>query len=230
MASIRAPGIKAAIFDAYGTLLDVHAAMARHAARIGPGWQAVSADWRAKQLEYTWVRSLAGPGQHRDFWTLTQEALAWTATRHGIGDPALLADVLTAYRHLDAFAEVPAMLRQLRLQGISRAILSNGEPGMLTDAVRSAGIAELLDDVLSVEAVGVFKPDPRVYRLCTERFGMPAAEMVFLSSNPWDAYAAQEFGFQVFWVNRSGVPDEYGLTGSVRVIPDLSLLPAALVG
>ena len=220
--------IKAAIFDAYGTLLDVHAAMGQHAARLGPNWHVISADWRTKQLEYSWVRSLAGPTQHRNFWTLTQEALAWVAAKHGITDPALLADISLAYRHLDAFAEVPEMLGQLRTMGIASAILSNGEPGMLAEAVGSAGIAGLLDDVLSVEAVGVFKPDPRVYRLCTERFKVPAGEMAFLSSNPWDAYAAREFGFQVFWVNRSGVPDEYGLTGSVRVIRDLAALPAAL--
>lgn len=220
--------IKAAIFDAYGTLLDVHAAMGRHATRLGPNWQVISADWRTKQLEYSWVRSLAGPTQHRDFWTLTQEALAWVATKYGITDPALLTDISLAYKRLDTFAEVPEMLRQLRTMGIGSAILSNGEPGMLAEAVGSAGITGLLDDVLSVEAVGVFKPDPRVYRLCTERFGVPAGEMGFLSSNPWDAYAAREFGFQVFWVNRSGVPDEYGLTGSVRVIRDLAALPAAL--
>jgi 2-haloacid dehalogenase len=221
--------IKAAIFDAYGTLLDVHAAMGRHASRIGPDWQAVSADWRNKQLEYSWVRSLTGPAQHRDFWTLTQEALAWVAAKHGIKDSELLADIRLAYRHLDAFSEVPEMLARLRTMGIACAILSNGEPGMLADAVGSAGIAGLLDDVLSVEAVGVFKPDPRVYRLCTERFGVPANEMAFLSSNPWDAYAAREFGFQVFWVNRSGVPDEYGLGASVRVLTDLAVLPDKLL-
>lgn len=222
--------IRAAVFDAYGTLLDVHAAMGRHAARIGPNWQAISADWRTKQLEYSWIRSLAGPAQHRDFWTLTQEALTWVAAKHGIADPALLTDIAASYRHLDAFAEVPAMLAALREQGVARAILSNGEPGMLADAVGSAGIAGLLDDVLSVEAVGVFKPDPRVYGLCTARFGLPPSEMAFLSSNPWDAFAAREFGFRVFWVNRAGAPDEYGLAGSVRLLRDLAELPAALTG
>ena len=102
--------IRAAVFDAYGTLLDVHAAMGRYAERLGPDWARMSADWRAKQIEYTWVRSLAGPAHHRDFWTLTQEALAFVAQRYGVGDAALLADVLAAYRVLDAYAEVPAML------------------------------------------------------------------------------------------------------------------------
>lgn len=216
--------MRAVVFDAYGTLLDVHAAMGRHAARLGPDWQRISAEWRAKQIEYTWVRSLAGAAHHRDFWTLTREALAFVAARHGVDDPALLADVLAAYRRLDAYPEVPAMLATLRTRGIARAILSNGEPGMLADAVRSAGIADLLDDVLSVETVAVFKPDPRVYRLVTDRFALPAAAVDFVSSNPWDAFGALAFGFRVHWVNRSGQPDEYGLRGRVTELADLASL------
>src|SRR6185437_8527524 len=145
------PAIRAAVFDAYGTLLDVHSAMARHADRLGTDWQHISADWRAKQIEYTWVRSLAGPAHHRDFWQLTQEALAHVAERHRITDEVLLGDVLAAYRVLGAYPEVPAMLAGLRDKGVARAILSNGEPGMLADAVQSAGIDRLLDAVLSVE-------------------------------------------------------------------------------
>jgi 2-haloacid dehalogenase len=217
--------IRAAVFDAYGTLLDVHAAMARYAARLGPDWARMSADWRAKQIEYTWVRSLAGAAHHRDFWQLTQEALAFVAQRYGVGDAALLADVLAAYRVLDAYPEVPAMLAALRDRGVARAILSNGEPGMLADAVRSAGIAALLDDVLSVEAVGVFKPEPRVYALVVDRFGLPRDAVAFFSSNPWDAFGALAFGFRVFWVNRLGQPDEYGLRGRVTELADLAFLP-----
>jgi 2-haloacid dehalogenase len=214
--------IKAAVFDAYGTLLDVHAAMKRYAHRLGPGWQSISAEWRIKQIEYTWVRSLAGPAQHRDFWTLTQEALGFVAERHGISDAALLSDVLAAYRQLDAYPEASAVLTRLRERGVARAILSNGEPGMLADAVHSAGIENLLDDVLSVESVGVYKPDPRVYRLVTDRFGVAPGDVGFVSSNPWDAFGALSFGFQVYWVNRSGQPDEYGLRGRVTEIADLS--------
>jgi len=220
--------VSAAVFDAYGTLLDVHAAMARHAARIGPAWQAVSADWRRKQIEYTWVRSLAGRAQHRDFWHLTEEALAWAAAQHGITDAALLAEVLQAYRQLTVFPEAPAMLVRLRDMGIARAILSNGEPGMLADGVRSAGISDLLDDVLSAESAGVFKPDPRVYRLATDRFGVPAEQIAFVSSNPWDAFGASTFGFQVFWVNRSKLPAEYDLHQRAAELHDLSALPGAL--
>jgi 2-haloacid dehalogenase len=214
--------IRAAVFDAYGTLLDVHAAMGRHAARLGPDWQRMSAEWRAKQIEYTWVRSLAGSAHHRDFWTLTQEALGFVAARYNVSDKALLADLLDAYRRLDAYPEAVSVLTALRDRGVARAILSNGEPGMLSDAVRSAGIAELLDHVLSVEDVGVFKPDPRVYRLVTERFGLAAGDIGFVSSNPWDAFGALSFGFQVYWVNRSGQPDEYGLRGRVTEVTDLS--------
>ena len=223
------PAIRAAVFDAYGTLLDVHAAMARYADRLGRDWQRMSADWRAKQIEYTWVRSLAGPTHHRDFWRLTQEALALrrAAPRHhrhrAAGGRARGVSPCS-----DAYPEVPAMLGALRDMGIPRAILSNGEPGMLSDAVRSAGIAELLDDVLSVEAVGVFKPDPRVYRLAVDRFQLPPDAIGFCSSNPWDAFGASAFGFRVFWVNRTGQPDEYGLRGTVTELADLSALPDAI--
>jgi 2-haloacid dehalogenase len=210
------------VFDAYGTLLDVHAAMGRHAARLGPDWQRMSAEWRAKQIEYTWVRSLAGPAHHRDFWTLTQEALGFVAERYNVSDKALLADLLDAYRRLDAYPDAVSVLTALRDRGVGRAILSNGEPGMLDDAVRSAGIAGLLDHVLSVEDVSVFKPDPRVYRLVTERFGLAAGDIGFVSSNPWDAFGAVSFGFQVYWVNRSGQPDEYGLRGRATEVTDLS--------
>jgi 2-haloacid dehalogenase len=214
------PQLRAAVFDAYGTLLDVHAAMARHAERLGPDWQRISAEWRAKQIEYTWVRSLAG--QHRDFWTLTREALNFVAQRHNITDQALLVDVLDAYRRLAAYPEVPRALGALRDRGIARAILSNGEPGMLADAVKSAGIAELLDDVLSVESIGVFKPDQRVYRLVTDRFALAPDAVDFYSSNPWDAFGALCFGFHVFWVNRGGQPDEYGLRGRVTELQSLA--------
>ena len=220
--------IRAAIFDAYGTLLDVHSAMGRHAGRIGPQWPQISQDWRGKQLEYSWVRSLAGPAQHQDFWRLTTAALDWTLARHNIADGALRQNLLDAYRVLDAYPDARTTLNALATAGIGRAILSNGEPAMLAAAVASAEITELLDAVLSVEDVGVFKPDPRVYRLATEKFGLPAAQMAFISSNPWDAFGARAFGFQVFWINRTGAPDEYGLRGSVAELFDLSTLAGVL--
>ena len=213
---------RAVIFDAYGTLLDLNAAMRRYADRLGPDWQQVSADWRMKQVEYSWVRSLAGPTYHRDFWHLTEEALVWAAARHDIRDAELLAEILMAYRHLDAYPEGPVVLRQLRDKGLPRAILSTGEPGMLRDAVRTAGLTDLLDAVLSVEAVGVFKPDSRVYQLAGSHFGLAASQMAFVSSNPWDAFGAQAFGFKVIWVNRTGQRAEYDLHGKVTEIRDLT--------
>jgi len=217
-----------AVFDAYGTLLDVHSAVARHAARIGPDWRRVSLDWRAKQLEYAWVRSLAGPAHHRNFAALTDAALAFVAARHDLSDLALLADLRAAYWSLDPYPEVLLVLAALRAAGRRTAILSNGAPQMLADGIAAAGLFDLLDAVLSVEAVGVYKPDPRVYALATQRFGVAPREIVFVSSNAWDAFGALEFGFSVVWVNRNGQPDEYGLRGRVREVADLSSLPDLL--
>ncbi|HYF09274.1 MAG TPA: haloacid dehalogenase type II, partial [Acetobacteraceae bacterium] len=205
------PQTEAVIFDAYGTLLDVHAAMARHAERVGPGWRQLSADWRAKQLEYTWVRSLTAPALHEDFFLCTRDALDVVCTRHGIGDAALKRDLIQAYLTLDAYPEVPEMLRAVRARGIATAILSNGTMNMLIAACEAAGIKALVDEILSVEEVGVFKPDRRVYQLATRQFGCPADRMVFVSSNAWDAQAALHAGFRTVRVNRTGEPDEYGL-------------------
>jgi 2-haloacid dehalogenase len=216
------------LFDAYGTLLDVHSAMARHAARLGPDWARISQDWRAKQLEYTWVRSLAGAAHHRDFADLTDAALAFVAARHGIADAGLLADLRTAYRALDAYPEAAPALARLRAAGRRTAILSNGEPAMLAQGVAAAGLHDLLDAVLSVEAAGIFKPDPRVYRLATAHFRVAPAEVAFVSSNAWDAFGALAFGFAVIWVNRSAQPDEYGLRGRVHEVADLSPVPDLL--
>jgi 2-haloacid dehalogenase len=222
------PAPAAVIFDAYGTLLDVHAPMAALAPRIGANWRQVSADWRAKQLEYTWVRSLTGHQQHQDFWRCTQDALDFVFARHGLAEDALRQDLLAAYRACPAYPEVPAMLAALRGMGVASAILSNGEPVMLAAAVEAAGIAALLDDVLSVEAVGVFKPHPLVYRLAERRFGLAAEAMAFVSANPWDTQAALAFGFQALRVNRNGDPDEYNLRGAVPELADLAALPGLL--
>lgn len=219
------PAPEAVIFDAYGTLLDVDAAMAGHAAQLGPRWPALSAEWRAKQLEYTWVRSLTGAAHHEDFWLCTRDALDFVFARHGIADAELARALMQAYRTLPAFPEVPAALRGLREHGIGTAILSNGTPGMLADALGHAGIARLVDEVLSVEEVGVFKPDPRVYRLAMRQFGCPPDRLVFVSANAWDAQAAHAAHLRVVRVNRTGAPDEYGLAAAgVAVVDDLAAL------
>ena len=219
--------IRAVLFDAYGTLLDVHSAMKRHAPALGPAWQAVSQTWRTKQLEYSWVRSLAGA--HRDFARLTREALDFAAAQHGITDPALLDTVEQAYRALDAYPDSAPVLERLRGGGIGRAILSNGETAMLAAGVRHAGLEGLLDAVLSADAAGVFKPDARVYALAMAQFTLPPDQMAFVSANPWDAFGAHRFGFRVFWVNRTAQPVEYGLAGQVTVLPGLASLPDALL-
>jgi 2-haloacid dehalogenase len=230
---VRDRAIEAVVFDAYGTLLDVHSAVMRHAGRLGATALAFSQDWRAKQLEYSWVLSLTGPRHHRDFWQLTVEALRWACERHGVEDEALVRDLLAAYRRLDAYPEVAPLLRGLRREGYRTAILSNGEPMMLADAAAGAGIGALLDAILSVEAVGVFKPDPRVYAFAAERLGLPAARIAFVSANPWDTQAAHHAGYRAIRVNRPvagrAAPDEYGLAAAgVPSLPDLAALPTLL--
>ena len=218
--------VQAVIFDAYGTLLDVNSAMAAHAADLGPQWPRISADWRAKQLEYSWVRSLTGPTHHEDFWRCTRAALDLVLARHGVRNALLRDLLLDAYLRLDAYPEVPAVLRALRHAGIPAAILSNGSPWMLDTATQAAGIGLLLEAVISVEEVGVFKPDPRVYALACRQFGTAASEMLYVSSNPWDAQAAVHHGFQTLRINRDGAPDEYGLAAMLLdELPDLSRIP-----
>ncbi|TCI00144.1 haloacid dehalogenase type II [Roseococcus sp. SYP-B2431] len=221
--------VEVVVFDAYGTLLDVHSAVARHAARLGEAAEAVSREWRQKQLEYAWVRSLTGPSRHRDFWTCTADALRFVCARHGIADEGLFADLLDAYRLLSPYPEVPAMLRAVRARGVQTAVLSNGSPMMLADAFGNAGLSTQIDALLSVEAVGVFKPDARVYALAERRLGLPARRMMFVSANPWDSQAAHAAGFRCVRVNRMAAPDEYGLADlGVPSLPDLTSLPELL--
>jgi 2-haloacid dehalogenase len=198
---------RAVIFDAYGTLFDVHSAVARHAAKVGSDAARLSEVWRAKQLEYSWVLSLAG--RYEPFWTLTERALDYALARHPGVDRAVRPLLLDAYRGLDAYAEVRPTLEALRARGLRTGILSNGDPEMLDSAVASAGLGPLLDTVLSVDAAGVFKTSPRTYDLVLEALAMTASEVVFVSSNRWDIAGAAAFGFAPVWVNRLGLPDEY---------------------
>ncbi len=217
--------MQAVVFDAYGTLLDVHGAMAAHADRLPPEWERISAEWRTKQLEYTWVRSLTGASHHVDFWQVTQDALDFVSARHRITSPEVRASLLSAYRRLPAYADAAPALEALRARGIRTAILSNGEPGMLAEAVQAAGLEALLDAVISVEVAGVFKPDPRVYALAEAALGLKASSMGFVSGNAWDAQAARGFGMRVFWCNRTGAPFEYELERTATVMDGLAALP-----
>jgi 2-haloacid dehalogenase len=193
-------GIEACVFDAYGTLFDYASAAAQCRDALGDRLHSLTALWREKQLQYTWLRGLQG--RHADFWQVTGDALDFALETLGLAEAGLRARLMDLYLTLDAFPEVPEVLHRLRAAGIRTAILSNGSPKMLDAAVKNAGIADLLDAVLSVEAVGVYKPHPNVYRLAVDRFGIPAAAISFQSSNSWDAWAASAFGMRVVWCNR----------------------------
>lgn len=220
--------ITTCIFDAYGTLFDVSSAA--RAASAEPGrealtgvWQVLSENWRRKQLEYSWLRAVMGA--HCDFWQVTKDGLDWAMEASGLTDAGLRGRLLALYRELEAYPEAPAMLGALKARGLATAILSNGSPAMLTDAARSAGIGGLLDDMLSVESVGVFKPDARVYALVTERFSCRPDEVLFVSSNGWDAAGAAAFGFITAWVNRANLPVDRLPARPQYILPDLSTIP-----
>jgi 2-haloacid dehalogenase len=212
------------VFDAYGTLFDVHSAVARHAAEIGPEAARLSELWRTKQLEYTWVRSLAG--RYRDFEAITRDALEHAAARCGGLSEPLRTQLMSAYSELDAYPEVAATLDALRARGARTAILSNGTPAMLAQAVEAAGLSQRLDVVLSVDPIRIYKTAAAAYELVGARFGAAPAEVVFLSSNRWDIAGATAFGFRCVWVNRSGLPDEYGELAPAAVVRSLDGLLA----
>jgi len=209
------------VFDAYGTLFDVHAALARHRTAAGPDADRCSDIWRAKQLEYTWTLTLAG--RYVDFWTLTGRALDFALTRVPSVDKALRSKLLDAYLALDAFPDARVALRGLKTRGERTAILSNGAPKMLDAAVKANGLGSDLDAVLSVDAIGIYKPRPEVYAMVTQAFSVAPAAVVFVSSNRWDVMGAAAFGFRTVWVNRYQGPAEYDDAGPpMAMMPDLS--------
>ena len=221
--------ITTCVFDAYGTLFDVAAAARQAAAEPGGEklaqiWPQLAEDWRAKQLQYSWLRAVTG--EHTDFWRVTQDGLDWALELRGLSDDAALRErLLSLYWQLQAYPEVPEMLRALKAAGMNTAILSNGSPDMLQGAAQSASLADVLDDVLSVESVGVFKPAPQVYDMVLQRFGVAKHHVLFVSSNGWDAAAAASYGFVTAWVNRAGLPVDR-LPGQPNfVLQDLSAIP-----
>ena len=222
--------ITTCVFDAYGTLFDV-AAAAREAAKepafaaIAETWPQLAEHWRLKQLQYSWLRAVTGA--HCDFWQVTQEGLDWALEKMDVaGDPALRERLLALYWELQAYPEVPDMLRALKDGGLNTAILSNGSPEMLNGAVKSAGIGEVLDVSLSVESVGIFKPDSSVYDLVGQHFGCAKEEVLFVSSNGWDAAAATGYGFDTAWVNRGGDPVDRLPWKPAHQLQDLTGIPA----
>jgi 2-haloacid dehalogenase len=194
------------VFDAYGTLFDVHAAIGRYR-DAGADAENLSQLWRTKQLEYTWTLTLAG--HYFDFWTLTEHALDYALARFPSVDRSLRGSFLDAYRQLDAYPDARGTLAALKARGARVAILSNGSPDMLASAVDAAGLKALFDAVLSVAAIGAYKPRSDVYALVTNEFGVKPQEVAFVSSNRWDIMGATTFGFRTFWINRSQLPDEY---------------------
>jgi 2-haloacid dehalogenase len=216
--------VEGLLFDAYGTLFDVHSVVeAGRAVTDDP--QALSQLWRTKQLEYTWLRSLMG--RYEDFWAVTEAALVFACRRLGLAvGPAERARLMDAYLRLDPFPEVGDVLARLR--GLPCAILSNGAPRMLEAAVRHAGLAPYLQAVISVDAVRIFKPAPEVYALGPSRLDIPRESLGFVSSNGWDVAGARAYGLPVVWVNRTRAPvEELGLLPDLE-LPDLGGLPAAL--
>ncbi len=220
-------GVKACVFDAYGTLFDYASAAASCRDVLGDELDRLTALWRDKQLQYTWLRAIQG--RHADFWQVTGDALDYALGVLGIDDAALRHRLMNLYLTLDAFPEVPGMLARLKAAAMRTAILSNGSPDMLRAAVEGAGLRHLIDDILSVEEVGVYKPHPKVYQLAVDRLGVASSAIAFQSSNAWDAYAASAFGMKVVWCNRYSLPRERLPGAPDREVRSLAELPA-LVG
>ena len=219
-------GTEICVFDAYGTLFDFNSAVAHHRGAVGPKADALSDLWRSKQIQYTLLRN--SMAAYAKFWQVTGEALDHSLAAHGIEDSGVRDKLMSAYLALDPFPEVPATLDRLKRAGVRLAILSNGNPEMLDRMVAASKLADRFEAVLSVDAVKVFKPDPKVYRLVEARCGVKPDKVCFLSSNCWDAHGAAYFGFPAVWVNRAGAPDD-NLPGTLsNQIRDLSHLPALL--
>jgi 2-haloacid dehalogenase len=220
--------ISALVFDAYGTLFDVHS-VARLAETLFPGkGAALSAAWRTKQLEYTWLRTLMG--RYEDFNRVTAASLEWAFEHLDIaGDDSSRRMLMDEYRKLSMFPEVAATLEELSSKGRALAILSNGHPDMLNAVVEHNGLSGMFrGGVLSVHTVKQFKPEPSVYRIVEEQLGVPRALVAFVSSNGWDAAGAKSFGFRVFWVNRGGAPVERLGVRPDAIVKNLAEIPALL--
>jgi 2-haloacid dehalogenase len=220
-------GIRACAFDAYGTLFDTAAAAVRCKDALGDKLDRLAALWREKQLQYSWLRTMAG--RHADFWQVTGDALDFALDALGVNDDALRTRLMELYFMLDAYPEAPAVIGGLRASGLPLSILSNGSPRMLEAAITYAKMDGVFDPVFSVEEVGAFKTSPKVYARAVERIGVPAASIAFVTANGWDAYAASAFGLRVVWCNRARQPRERLPGAPERIIHDLAKLPELLL-
>ncbi len=226
MANPAFENIEACVFDAYGTLFDVNAAAAACADELGDQWLPLADMWRQKQVQYTWLRSLMKA--HADFWQVTGDALDFAMDSLGISDDGLRARLMDLYLELEAYEEVAEVLSTIKASGLKTAILSNGSPRMLLAATDNSGITASLDAILSVEEIGIFKPEPAVYQMGVDRLGVAKENISFQSSNAWDAAGASNFGFQVAWVNRFGQARERLPQPPKAEIKTLRELPALL--
>lgn len=224
--SDRVTDIAACVFDAYGTLLDFNAAVAQKRDQIGEDADKLSALWRQKQLEYTWLRSLMD--RHADFWLVTTDALDFAMASLGLSDRHLREDLLGLYRTLAPYPEVLETLTSIKQAGIRTAILSNGEPTMLDDAVQAANLMPLIDAIYSVEPVGIFKPHPSVYQIAADDLNLEPEQIAFQSANGWDIAGASSFGFTTVWINRANATEERLPFGPAHTLSSLDGLPAIL--
>ena len=192
--------IKVIIFDAYGTLFDVNSAAERCKEKIGDKWESFANYWRTTQLEYTWLRSLMK--RHKDFWQITEDSLDKSMKAFSI-DPSMKNELMNLYKVLSPFKEVPETLKKLKGKNFKLAILSNGTPSLLDELVKSNNLDKLFDDIFSIEEVGIYKPDSRVYDLPIKKYKIKNSEVIFLSANTWDVSGGGNYGYQSIWVNRN---------------------------
>ena len=192
--------VKAIIFDAYGTLFDVNSAAEKCKDKIGDKWESFANFWRTTQLEYTWLRSLMK--RHKDFWQITEDSLDKSMKAFSI-DPSMKNELMNLYKVLSPFKEVPETLKKLKGKNFKLAILSNGTPSLLDELVKSNNLDKLFDDIFSIEEVGIYKPDSRVYDLPIKKYKIKNSEVVFLSANTWDVSGGGNYGYQSIWVNRN---------------------------
>ena len=192
--------IKAIIFDAYGTLFDVNSAAEKCKDKIGDKWEPFANFWRTTQLEYTWLRSLMK--RHKDFWQITEDSLDKSMKTFNI-DLKMKNELLNLYKVLSPFQEVPETLKLLKEKNFKLAILSNGTPSLLNELVKSNNLDNLFDDLFSIEEVGIYKPDHKVYELPIKRYNIKKNEVAFLSANTWDVSGSGNYGYQAIWVNRN---------------------------
>ena len=192
--------IKAIIFDAYGTLFDVNSAAEKCKDKIGDKWESFANFWRTTQLEYTWIRSLMK--RHKNFWQITEDSLDKSMKTYNI-DPLMKNELLNLYKVLSTFEEVPQTLKKLKAKKFKLAILSNGTPSLLNELVKSNKLDDLFDDIFSIEEVGIYKPDSKVYDLPIKKYKIKRNEVAFLSANTWDVSGGGNYGYQSIWVNRN---------------------------